>query len=209
MKRILKLILLLMAVVIAFVSVYAIFDVSKQSPVFRRLVNVIPWAGNLHVFAGSIALVLGGLQLSSGIRKRKIAIHKVIGKIYVVSVLLGTVGAVVSLISTESGWAAKSGFWVLAILWPTVTLMGYPWRGGFDVRWHGRLMIYSYAMTCAAITLRIYLGLLLATGYSFAFAYPLSAWGGFLGNLLIAAWVLKRLPPKTVARSMVLDAADS
>lgn len=186
-----KLIVFGLALWIAGVSVVGAFNPELQSGIFRRLMRSVPWAGYAHVLAGSMALVLGGLQMSSYIRRKSMPLHKLMGNAYVVCVLLGTVGAIATLLESTTGWAAKSGFWLLAFAWPATTLAGYPWRGKFDVKWHGRLMIYSYAMTCAAITLRLYLGLLMVSGVSYLWAYPIAAWGGGIGNLILASLAMR------------------
>ena len=51
----------------------------------------------------------------------------------------------------------------------------------------------SYALTCAAISLRIILGVLLGVGVSFQSAYPIAAWGGLLANLCIANFMIFKL----------------
>ncbi|MFK7770460.1 MAG: DUF2306 domain-containing protein [Mariniblastus sp.] len=181
-----KLSVLLFAIWIAGTSLYAIVETDSQSGIFRRLLSVIPWAGYAHIIGGSIALVLGGLQFSSRLRRRNLELHKLMGKAYVVCVLVSTLGAFVSLSFTQSPWPAKSAFWLLATLWPIATLAGYPRGEKFDFHWHGRLMILSYSMTCVAISLRLLLGLLLVSEVDFRIAYPISAWGGLVGNLIIA-----------------------
>ncbi len=161
-----------------------------QSPVYRELVSNVEWSGKLHIVAGALALVLGPFQLSQRIRTYSIELHKNVGRTYVVFVLLSTVGAVISLPTSTSGWAAKSAFWFLATAWPTVTIAGYPIRSTFSLTKHARFMIFSLALTCSAVSLRIYLGVLLALGMSFDVCYPISAWGGIITNLLIATIAL-------------------
>ena len=191
MKLALKLILVLFVAWIAGHALYRVVEPTAQSGVFKRLVTDVPWAGYAHIVAGSLALILGAFQLSSRIRRNNIQLHKIIGNAYVGCVLISTVGAMVSLPHSRASLAATSGFWLLAIVWPFVTLAGYPWRGKFNVKWHGKLMIYSYALTCAAISLRLILIPCLISGMPFSKAYPIAAWGGGILNVTIAFVALR------------------
>lgn len=185
-----KALVFLLALGIAGVSLYSLVDPAKQSPVFRSMLIEIPWAGYSHIVFGSLALILGGLQLSSRLRRRNLRLHERIGKVYVFCVLVGAVGAIVSNIASPTTWPAKSAFWVQAILWPVVTAAGYPRGVPFDPKRHGRLMLWSYAMTCAAITLRLILIPSLMFGVRFSVVYPISAWGSFIINLTLLEAVL-------------------
>lgn len=206
-----KVILCLLAISIAGMSLFAIVDVERQTPIFQRLVRVVPSAGYAHIIAGSIALILGGFQLSSRLRRKNLNLHKLIGKAYVVCVLASTVGAIINLSMTSSPWPAKSEFWLVAIVWPIVTLVGYPRGENFDIRWHGRLMIISYALTCTAISLRFLLTILLVSGVRFPVAYPIAAWGGLVINIAIAGFVLRiaEMSRKNCSHSTIADTSDA
>ena len=200
MKSACKGIVVLLAVWTAGAALYGLISSEQQSSVSLRMVTVLPWAGYAHIVCGSLALILGALQLSSRLRRRSLSTHKVIGNTYVACVLISTIGAIGGLPLSNAPTSAIAGFWLLAVVWPIVTLAGYPWKQHFDPQWHGRLMIYSYALTCAAITLRLILIPLLMSGVAFQTAYPIAAWGGGIGNLLIAFAVLKwtEMPQQTV-----------
>lgn len=185
-----KAILILLAFVIGGMALYGVVVPSAQSPVFKSLLGGVVWAGHAHVIFGSLALFLGAIQMSSRLRRKNIKLHRLIGNAYLGCVLAATTGAIVSLPVSASSLAAKSAFWLLAILWPLVTLAGYPWGERFCIRRHGKLMLFSYALTCSAITLRLILISLLASGVSFQVAYPISAWGALIGNTVFAAIVI-------------------
>ena len=57
---------------------------------------------------------------------------------------------------------------------------------------HRRWMIRSYALTAAAITLRLYLPLLSHLGIPFDMSYPVVAWLCWVPNLLFAEWLCRR-----------------
>lgn len=154
-----------------------------RSPVFDSLLTEIPWAGRWHVVPGSMALVLGGLLLSSRIRRHYLPAHRWLGRLYVFCVLASSFGAFVGNFASPSGTAARLAFLASGILWPLVTLAATPLSDHFDRRSHGRLMTVSYALTFSAVTLRIYLSGLLASGLDFSLAYAIAAWASWTGNL--------------------------
>lgn len=63
-------------------------------------------------------------------------------------------------------------------------------------RWsvHRRWMIRSWSLTLAAVTLRIYLPVVIITGLPFAFSYQVVAFLAWVPNLLLAEWLLRRRP---------------
>ena len=192
--------LFLLALWIASGATFGLVFVDRQSGIFRHLMASIAWAGYLHISCGALALVMGGFQLSARLRRKRLSLHRRMGWAYVLMVVLSSVGAMVSLPYSITPWPARSAFAVLGIAWPVVTLRGVPWDGAFDPKWHGKFMIYSYAMTCAAISLRVILLVLMISGASFAIAYPIAAWGGFLGNLCMAWLILQLQKKKPVSR---------
>ena len=61
-------------------------------------------------------------------------------------------------------------------------------------------MMRSYALTAAAITLRLYLPVFAITGIPFAEGYRLVAWICWIPNLMFAEWLLR--PGRTRAASL-------
>ena len=68
-------------------------------------------------------------------------------------------------------------------------------RGG-DVARHQQWMIRSFALTLAAVTLRVYLPLAFANQVPFEVSYPVIAWMCWVPNLIVAEWFLLRQRPK-------------
>jgi hypothetical protein len=60
-----------------------------------------------------------------------------------------------------------------------------------DLVSHREWMIRSFALTLAAVTLRIYLPVSLLSGVEFLDAYPVIAWACWVPNLLIAEAVIR------------------
>jgi hypothetical protein len=122
------------------------------------------------------------------------------GRTYVTACVIGgTAGASIALFS-EAGPVAGTGFLVLGVLWVSTTLLA--WRAAFQRRYvdHERWMIRSFALTLAAVTLRIYLplGIMLNQG-DFYTPYRAIAWLCWVPNLIIAEmWLRSRSRWKSV-----------
>ena len=67
---------------------------------------------------------------------------------------------------------------------------GQEWERRFDE--HRRWMIRSFAMTFAAVTLRLYLPIAPILGYDFVDGYRLTAWSSWIPNLIVAELWLRR-----------------
>jgi hypothetical protein len=88
---------------------------------------------------------------------------------------------------TSTGWIAGLGFGSLGVVWLYVTLQAYKSIRKRNVRGHQCMMVYSYSACCAAVTLRLWLPLLLGVlRLDFAIAYPIVAWLCWVPNLLVA-----------------------
>ena len=81
---------------------------------------------------------------------------------------------------------------MLATLWLLATGTAYRHIRAGDRVSHRRWMIRSYALTFAAVTLRIYLPLSLAFGLPFGPAYQTIAWLCWVPNLVVAEWIILR-----------------
>lgn len=149
----------------------------------------------VHVFSSMFALVAGFTQFSRMLLRRAPKLHRGMGKLYVINVLLitGPAGLVMS-VYANGGWTSKLAFLVLSLLWWFTTFEG--WRTAHRKRWlaHRDWMIRSYALTLSAITLRCW-KYLIATNFEMPpmDMYRLVAWLGFVPNLLVAEWIVRSL----------------
>ncbi|MBO4207208.1 DUF2306 domain-containing protein [Micromonospora echinofusca] len=155
----------------------------------------------LHVATGSLALLLGPAQFSRRLRQRYPTAHRLVGRTYLGAVALGVLSALVLAPVNSAGLVGLFGFGGLAVLWGATALRGYHAVRGGDLRQHRAWMIRNYALTYAAVTLRTWLGVLIAVQLPFAGgdfqavfdnAYaplPFLAW---LPNLVVAEWLIRR-----------------
>ena len=153
----------------------------------------------IHIFLGGLALISGFSQFFPGFRRRRLALHRNLGKVYVMAVLLsGIAGLGISYFAT-GGLIPALGFGCLAVLWLYTTTRAYASIKTRDIDAHQRWMIRSYALCFAAVTLRLYLPLFLGVfKMQFIPAYTIIAWLCWIPNLIFAEFFfIRRLPVKT------------
>ncbi len=156
------------------------------------LANSFTRLGALTAHAGfaSMALLIGPLQFVRGLRRRWPRAHRWIGTSYVLACLCGGSAGLLLAFGTTSGPIGTAGFGALAVLWLFCT--GQAWRlaRAGDFARHERWMIRSFALTLAAVTLRIYLPLAGALRLDFNEAYRAIAFLCWVPNLAISEILL-------------------
>lgn len=148
------------------------------------------WA---HLMGGGIALITGAFQFSKKLRSSKPAVHRWMGRLYVLCCLASGLSALHMALTTPGGLAAQFGFALLAIAWLMSTAMAVIRIRQRNVLLHQQWMVRSYALTLAAVSLRIYLPLALGNGMPFESVYPAIAWLCWVPNLVIAEWFIMPL----------------
>ncbi|MGI9547816.1 MAG: DUF2306 domain-containing protein [Flavobacteriaceae bacterium] len=146
-----------------------------------------------HIFLGGLALLTGFSQFFPALRKKKLGLHRTLGKIYIIAAILsGTSGLAIAYFAT-GGLIPALGFGMLAILWLYTTVNAYTSIRAMNIQSHQRWMIRSYALCFAAVTLRIYLPSFIALGgMEFIPAYSIIAWLCWVPNLLVAEFLVIR-----------------
>lgn len=146
-----------------------------------------------HIVAGGIALMIGWTQFVKSWRTRYPHVHRSLGKLYIIAVCISGLAAVCIAPFATSGWIAALGFGSLGLIWLYTTLQAYLSVRRRDFVRHERLMIYSYAACFAAVTLRVWLPLLIVVfQLKFNTAYPIVAWLSWVPNLLVANWIVRQ-----------------
>ena len=115
-----------------------------------------PLTLTVHTLFGPIALVLGLVDLLPAMRqRRRCAVHRWLGRIYLVSALaLGGAGLSLAL-NAAGGPVARFGFGLLAVATLATALQGYRHIRSRNVRQHREWMLRSYGLIFGAVTLRI------------------------------------------------------
>jgi uncharacterized membrane protein len=165
------------------------------------------WTVVTHTLFGPIALVLGLVNLLPAMRqRRRWPAHRWMGRVYLVSALaLGAAGLSLSF-HAVGGTAARAGFALLALGTLATSVQGYRYIRARNVRRHREWMLRSYALIFGAVTLRIWLPLLIiAYQGQFLPAYRWIAWLSWVPNALFVEWIIRRgwrpafVPPERFA----------
>ena len=145
-----------------------------------------------HLGGGLVALGVGPWQFSTRLRARRLNVHRWMGRAYVLAVMVGGAGGLVLSRTSQEGVVTHLGFGTLAVLWMFSTFRAFrAIRRGDDVS-HRAWMTRSFALTFAAVTLRIILPLEQAFGLPFHAAYQTVSWACWVPNLLVAEWLNAR-----------------
>jgi len=147
----------------------------------------------LHIALGGVALFIGWTQFVTSWRNKFPKWHRGIGKVYIIACLVSALAGIYIACYATGGIVASSGFMSLGAIWFYTTLKAYVHIRNRQVIKHQQMMIYSYAACCSAITLRIYLPLLIAFFHDFNTAYVIVSWLCWIPNLLIAYLITRRL----------------
>jgi uncharacterized membrane protein len=146
-----------------------------------------------HILLGGLALLIGWIQFSKKIRTKRLKFHRLVGKIYVISVSLSSVAGIYIGIHATGGIIAKVGFISLGLVWFYFTMSAYLNIRNGKVLAHQIKMIYSYAACFAAVMLRLWLPMLIAIFQDFIPAYQIVAWMCWVPNLIFAYFLVNRL----------------
>lgn len=149
---------------------------------------------SLHALGGAIALLAGPLQFVPRFRESNWNRHRLLGWIYCGAVLLGWCASVWIAPHAQTGWIASAGFLALGAAWIVATGLAVRFILRGDANRHRRWMIRSFALTAAAITLRIYLPLIFVFHWNFSVAYPAIAWLCWVPNAIGAEAYLRLVP---------------
>jgi len=146
----------------------------------------------LHIIFGGIALLIGWLQFSKKLQRGYTKLHRWIGKIYILSVFISGIPGFYIALYASGGLSPKLGFSIGAILWITLTTLGYLTIRKGNVDAHKKFMTYSYAGTFGAVTLRLWLPLLIVIFGKFVIAYQIVAWLSWLPNMAVVYFMLEK-----------------
>lgn len=146
-----------------------------------------------HVFASLFALTLGPFQFWARLRSTRPALHRWSGRLYLgIGVLFGGLAGLLVAFDAFGGPIARLGFGCLAVAWLFSGFRAYRAIRARDVVSHRRWMVRNFALTFAAVTLRLWLPGLVVSGVPFGVAYPIIAWLCWVPNLVVAELVFNK-----------------
>jgi uncharacterized membrane protein len=205
--------LLAIGVGIVAVAPYATFNAANFNNATARYASETPlrYAGLfVHAFSGVIALLIGPFQFLTKFRNRNPKLHRWMGRIYLTAILVGSISAFVIAPGMISGLVGEVGLIFLAILWLWTGWNAYSTIRAGDVASHQEWMIRNFALTFGAVTLRIWLGILIGTQVPlinskyggdfdalFVEVYQVVMWLAWVPNLIVAEMIIQRRQNKT------------
>jgi hypothetical protein len=175
---------------IALVSSRYLLQVGPIPPLIFTNLFRDPWLP-VHVAGAATALLIGPVQFPPALRARLPRVHRWIGRSYVFACLLGGLAGFILALGASTGPVSTAGFGALAVLWISTTTLA--WQRAMQRRFveHRAWMIRSFALTFAAVTLRIYLPILEQLPIPFDDGYRAISFLCWVPNLLVAEMYLR------------------
>jgi uncharacterized membrane protein len=140
-----------------------------------------------HVLISSVILIVGFAQFSKKVYNNR-PLHKILGKIYVLGILLFSApGAYIMTFFINRGSGVFTSFFIQNTLWVIFTLSAWLLVKNGKIDEHIRMMRRSYVLTFAAVTLRFYIWLftIFGSGVNFPNNYIIIAFLSWIPNLLL------------------------
>jgi hypothetical protein len=154
----------------------------------------------VHIFSGPVVLFNGLILLSESVRRRHGGLHRWLGRLQVVVLLLFLLpSSVVMSRHAFSGWPAGLSFLVLSAATASCAIIGVIHARRRRYGQHRRWMLRSYVLICSAVALRLISGAAELVGVpSPEGAYIVAAWSSWLLPLA-ACEIVERLPAHRAA----------
>jgi uncharacterized membrane protein len=195
-------IVFILAILVALISYRYLFELGPIPPNIANNRYRTLWL-TTHAGFAATALLMGAVQFNHALRERRPSIHRRVGRVYVVSCLVGAAAGLVLAMGSSAGPVASTGFGGLAIAWMVVNVLGWQSARARHFTAHRRWMIRSWALTLSAVTLRLYLPLSELAGLPELPAYRAISFLCWVPNLIAAELLLhhRPYPPLKTARS--------
>ena len=150
----LLLLLILFVGKVTFQEILPYFSLNKES--FGRFWDY-KWPLVFHISCGLIAMIIGPFQFWKTFRSKYIKTHRMMGRIYLIAILIGTISATnlawTSGYKISFSWAF--GLQALAFAWISTALMAYISVIQGRIIQHKEWMIRSYVVTLGFFFFRI------------------------------------------------------
>jgi hypothetical protein len=154
----------------------------------------------MHIGFGGMALLTGWSQFMKSWRHKYPTFHRRLGYVYISSVFVSSIAGFIIALSATGGTVSTVGFVLLAVSWFTSILAAF--------------ININYSLTFAAVTLRIYLPILMfAIGDSIEVTLQILAWLAWVPNILVMeiyvqfyyGGVLRSLIPENKSNKLIDD----
>ncbi|MES2690746.1 MAG: DUF2306 domain-containing protein [Bacteroidota bacterium] len=165
------------------------FLLTKQAVLHKTIWR---WAFYWHISVSALVLLIGGFQFVQYIIDHFPKNHRLLGKIYVFSLLIicAPSGLIMAFYANGGIWA-KISFVFVSIFWWCFTYKAFIEIRKRNIESHKAFMTRSYALTLSAITLRLYVfALPFIINWHGREMYILVAWMSWIPNLIVAELII-------------------
>lgn len=156
-------------------------------------IDIWRWSFYIHVFTSPLVIISGLLQFNRYLLQKRM-IHRILGYIYVLTVLAvtGPAAFIMSLYANGS-YPAQISFTLLSISWMFATYLGYFYIKKRNFLKHANWLLRSYALTLSAVTLRFYAYIfdILNLSVGPVETYILLAYISWIPNLIVAEIMIR------------------
>lgn len=109
----------------------------------------------VHITSGMVALLIGPWQFSRRLRQRHLQLHRVLGRVYLIAVLCGSLAAFRLAVTTTFGVMWGISLFSLALAWITCAGMAFYAVKQRQIQVHQEWMVRTYIITFAFVTFRL------------------------------------------------------
>jgi uncharacterized membrane protein HdeD (DUF308 family) len=113
-----------------------------------------------HVIFGILAMLVGPFQFSNKLRARYLVIHRRLGYVYLVSILLGATAGIALSLTSKVNLTYKMGLFFLAVAWLLTSGMALFFILKRKITQHKEWMVRSYVVTFAFVIFRLFADLM-------------------------------------------------
>ena len=138
-----------------------------------------------HIAGGTLALLIGPVQIWLGETRSKLKWHRLLGSLYLIGVAVGALGAYYLALTTPGPFPFATGLLGLAVAWTVTTGMAYRAIRARAFEQHREWMIRSYVVTLAFVIFRALDAFLTARGVGVVDSISFSAWACWAVPLLL------------------------
>ncbi len=148
----------------------------------------------VHVYSSILVLLAGFTQFSGYLLRQYKKIHRFFGwNYFIVVICLSAPSGIFMGFFANGAWHSKVSFILLGLLWEYCTISALVYIKQNKVDKHRQFMIRSFALAVSAITLRTWKVILVYTLHTAPMdTYQIIAWLGWVPNLLIAEYIIRR-----------------
>jgi uncharacterized membrane protein len=127
------------------------YSPASYQDLWPRRAGLVP-----HLLGGATALIAGLVQIWLGLTHRTGRVHRVLGRVYVAGIVIGSVGGFYLAVTIERQFAYKSGLFCMDLAWLITTGMALYAIHRRRLEQHREWMLRSYVVSFAFVTFRLF-----------------------------------------------------